>query len=82
VNSTQSPLAAVTVSGVNVKPGPTCTAWMLVEDEEAAVAVMLADVDEPESPYCGEARTDVASTPKTRVVVESMECIACMYIVG
>ena len=76
MNSTQSPCAAVTLSGVNTRPGPTLTAWMGFEaDEEAAEAVIVMDVDELSSPYCGEARTDVASTPKKRVVEESMECI-------
>lgn len=74
MNSTQSPWAAVTVSGVNVRPGPTFTAWIFEADDEAAEAVMVID-DELASPYWGEARADVASTPKMRVVEESMECI-------
>jgi hypothetical protein len=44
---------------------------MFEADEAGAEAV----VDELSSPYCGEARTDVASTPKMTVVEESMECI-------
>jgi hypothetical protein len=50
VNSTQSPSAAVRVSGVNVRPGPTFTAWMSEADEEAPEAVAVID-DELSSPY-------------------------------
>lgn len=81
VNSTQSPCAAVTVSGVNVRPGPTLTLCTpeADDDEPEAVAVMLElsveDADEPESPYCGVARTEAASAERRRVVDVSIDCI-------
>lgn len=71
VNWTQSPSAAVKLSGVKVRPGPTWTSWTPETDAAAAETVVVAD----ESPYCGEARTDVASTETRRVVDEMMECI-------
>ena len=80
VNSTQSPLAAVTVSGVKVKPGPTWTEWTVEDDEldeAAAAAVVVAD---EESPYWGEARVDVASTERTRAVDDRTECIFVVVV--
>lgn len=77
VNWTQSPSAAVTVSGEKVRPGPTWTSWTPETDAAEEEAVVVAD---DESPYCGEARTDVASTETRSVVDEMMECILKMVL--
>lgn len=69
------------MSGVNVRPGPTLTLCTpeADDDEPEAVAVVLElsveDADEPESPYCGVARTEAASAETRRVVDVSIECI-------
>jgi hypothetical protein len=65
------------VSGVNVRPGPTFTAWTPEVEEEGEADIV---VDELSSPYWGEARADVASTPKTRAVEESMECMVVIVV--
>ncbi len=78
MNSTQSPSAAVTESGVNFRPGPTTT-WWTPEAVEAGELDVIVD-DALSSPYCGIARTDVASTPRA-IVEEMMECILVVVIV-
>jgi len=76
VNSTQSPTAASTLSGVKVRPGPTLTLCTPVAEDPEAVMVEDEDmsidiVEELESsPYWGEARTVVARAARMNV-----ECI-------
>ncbi len=80
VNSTQSPTAALTLSGVKLSPGPTWTLCTPVAEDPEAVMVdedMSMDIVEEleSSPYWGEARTEVVRAARRNVVDVSAECI-------